>query len=60
MPYELKLFTGNAHRTLADEIAACLGIPLGQAEVSRFSDGEIFVQINDCLLYTSPSPRDRG
>ena len=47
MPYELKLFTGNAHRTLADEIAACLGIPLGQAEVSRFSDGEIFVQINE-------------
>ena len=25
----------------------CLGIPLGQAEVSRFSDGEVFVQIDE-------------
>jgi ribose-phosphate pyrophosphokinase len=47
MPYELKLFTGNAHRALAEEIAACLGIPVGQVEVSRFSDGEIFVQIDE-------------
>jgi ribose-phosphate pyrophosphokinase len=47
MPYELKLFTGNAHRELADGIAAALGIALGQAEVSRFSDGEIFVQIDE-------------
>jgi ribose-phosphate pyrophosphokinase len=47
MPYELKLFTGNAHRALAEEIAACLGIPLGQAEVTRFSDGEIFVQLEE-------------
>ena len=47
MPYELKLFTGNAHRVLAEEIAACLGIPLGQAEVTRFSDGEIFVQLDE-------------
>jgi ribose-phosphate pyrophosphokinase len=47
MPYELKLFTGNAHRVLAEEIAACLGITLGQAEVTRFSDGEIFVQLDE-------------
>jgi ribose-phosphate pyrophosphokinase len=47
MPYELKLFTGNAHRVLAEEIAACLGLPLGEADVSRFSDGEVFVQINE-------------
>ncbi len=47
MPYELKLFSGNAHRPLAEEIAASLGITLGQAEVSRFSDGEIFVQIDE-------------
>src|SRR5499426_530578 len=47
MPYELKLFTGNAHRALAEEIAACLCIPLGQAEVTRFSDGEIFVQLDE-------------
>jgi len=47
MPYELKLFTGNAHRALAEEIAASLGLPLGQAEVARFSDGEVFVQIDE-------------
>jgi ribose-phosphate pyrophosphokinase len=47
MPYELKLFSGNAHRALAEEIAAELGLALGQAEVSRFSDGEVFVQIDE-------------
>src|SRR5215467_9947047 len=47
MPYELKLFSGNAHRALAEDIAACLGIQLGQAEVTRFSDGEVFVQIDE-------------
>ncbi|HXG17260.1 MAG TPA: ribose-phosphate pyrophosphokinase [Calidithermus sp.] len=47
MTYELKLFTGNAHRGLADEIAQYLRLPLGDAEVSRFSDGEIFVQVNE-------------
>jgi len=47
MPYELKLFSGNAHRALALEIADALGIPLGQATVSRFSDGELFVQIDE-------------
>jgi len=47
MPYELKLFSGNANRPLSEEIAAMLGIPLGQAEVARFSDGEVFVQIDE-------------
>ncbi len=47
MPYELKLFSGNANRSLAEEIGAKLGVPLGQAEVARFSDGEVFVQIDE-------------
>jgi len=47
MPYELKLFTGNANRALAEEIAAVLRLPLGQAQVGRFSDGEVFVQIDE-------------
>lgn len=47
MPYELKIFTGNANRPLAREIADSLGLKLGEAEVSRFSDGEVFVQINE-------------
>jgi ribose-phosphate pyrophosphokinase len=47
MSYELKLFTGNANRALAEEIAQYLHVPLGDAEVSRFSDGEVFVQVNE-------------
>jgi len=47
MSYELKIFTGNANRALAEEIAQYLHVPMGNAEVSRFSDGEVFVQINE-------------
>jgi len=47
MSYELKIFTGNANRPLAEEIAQYLHVPLGDAEVSRFSDGEVFVQVNE-------------
>jgi ribose-phosphate pyrophosphokinase len=47
MAYELKLFSGNANRALAEEIAQHLRVPLGEGEVSRFSDGEIFVQFNE-------------
>ncbi len=47
MAYELKLLTGNANRPLAEEIARDLRLPLAEAEVSRFSDGEVFVQINE-------------
>jgi ribose-phosphate pyrophosphokinase len=39
------LFTGNANRELAQEIAANLGVELGQADVGRFSDGEVTVEI---------------
>jgi ribose-phosphate pyrophosphokinase len=47
MAYELKLFSGNANRPLAEEIGQYLRVPLGDAEVARFSDGEVFVQINE-------------
>ncbi len=47
MPYELKLFSGNAHRPLAEEIAQHLHVKLGDADVARFSDGEVYVQINE-------------
>ena len=47
MGYELKLFAGNANRPLAEEIARQLDVSLADAEVSRFSDGEVFVQINE-------------
>jgi ribose-phosphate pyrophosphokinase len=47
MTYELKLFSGNANRALAEEIAQYLHVPLADVEVSRFSDGEVFVQVNE-------------
>ena len=40
------VFTGNANPALAEEIAGHLGISLGAASVSRFSDGEVTVEIN--------------
>ncbi len=47
MPEGIKFFTGNAHKSLAREIAHCLDIPVGDATVTEFSDGEIMVQINE-------------
>lgn len=44
---EMKIFTGNAHPALAREICDYLGVPLGDATVSSFPDGESFVKIND-------------
>ena len=42
---EIKVFTGNAHPTLAQEVADYLGISLGKCEVSEFSNENIFVRI---------------
>jgi ribose-phosphate pyrophosphokinase len=47
MPEGIKLFTGNSNRTLVEEIAGVLNMPVGDATVSNFSDGEILVQINE-------------
>jgi ribose-phosphate pyrophosphokinase len=41
------LFTGNANPELALEIAKVLDTPLGEARVSRFSDGETFCEIRE-------------
>jgi len=42
---ELKVFTGNAHPALAQEVAEYLGTPLGESEVFQFSNENIFVRI---------------
>lgn len=44
---DMKLFAGNATPVLAQRIANRLYMSLGDATVSRFSDGEVFVQINE-------------
>ncbi|MDI6703519.1 MAG: ribose-phosphate pyrophosphokinase [bacterium] len=43
----LKLLSGNANKRLAEEISKYLGVPLCDAEISTFSDGETLVQINE-------------
>jgi len=42
---DIKIFTGNANRPLAEEICNSLKLPLGHSSVSRFSDGEVYFQI---------------
>ncbi len=41
----MTVFAGNANPALAEAVARRLGIPLGKAVVSRFSDGEVMVEI---------------
>ncbi len=43
----ITIFGGNANPALASEIARYVGIPTGTAKISRFSDGEIFVEIGE-------------
>ena len=44
---DYKIFTGNAHPELAEEISSKLGKPLGKCEVKTFSDGEIALNMNE-------------
>ena len=43
----LSVYTGNAHPRFAQDICRHLEIPLGQAEVFKFANDEIFVKINE-------------
>ena len=43
----MKILTGNSNRPLAEAISACLNLPLTQASMRRFSDMEVFVEINE-------------
>lgn len=42
-----KIFTGSANRALAEEICQYLSVPLGDASLGRFSDGETYFQIHE-------------
>ncbi len=46
---DIKIFAGNSNTTLAEEIAAKIGLPLGASNVGRFSDGEIAISINEVV-----------
>ena len=44
---KMKILTGNSNRPLAEAISAYLNLPLVNASVRRFSDMEVFVEINE-------------
>src|SRR5438309_1519141 len=44
---ELKVFSGSANRELAERICKYIGVPLGQATISSFPDGETYVRIEE-------------
>ena len=44
---KFKIFSGTANEALADEVCQFLGMPRGQAQVTRFADGECYVQIQE-------------
>ncbi len=58
---KIKIFSGNANRSLAEKIAHYLGMELSAAEVGQFSDGETFIKIGemvrgvDCFIINSTS-----
>jgi len=56
---ELEIFTGNSNPALAREVCEYLGVRLGEAEVGRFPDGEVMVEVRenvrggDCFVLQS-------
>ena len=67
MPDEMKIFSGNANPELAREICDYLNMPLGNAEVKSFSDGESYIKVNEnvrgadvFVIQPTSSPVDRN
>ncbi|MFZ0889448.1 MAG: ribose-phosphate pyrophosphokinase [Candidatus Binataceae bacterium] len=56
---ELEIFTGNSNPAMAREVAEYLGVRLAEAEVGRFPDGEVMVEVRenvrggDCFVIQS-------
>ena len=46
---DIKIFSCNANRAFAEQIARKLGLPLGDMQVKTFSDGEIALSINESV-----------
>ena len=40
-----KIFSGNAHREFSEKVAKSLDVELSNAEITRFSDGEINIRL---------------
>ena len=56
---DIKIFAAHSPVRVSEQIAECLGLPLGKSEVSTFSDGEITVSLfesvrgSDCFIIQS-------
>jgi len=46
---EIKVFSGRAHHTLAQDIASHLNTELGTIQIKNFSDGEIYVRVQESI-----------
>lgn len=46
---DIKIFAGNSHKKLAEEVAEKIGLPVGAATVGAFSDGECAININEVV-----------
>ena len=46
---QVKIFAGNSNKSLAKKIADKLGLPLGNMEVGKFSDGEVAINIKETV-----------
>ena len=46
---DIKIFSGNANKPFAAQIARTLGLPLGDMQIKTFSDGEISLSINESV-----------
>ena len=49
MKRQLKVLTGTANRSLTEEVAGYLGVEISDMLVTKFSDGEVRVQINESI-----------
>jgi ribose-phosphate pyrophosphokinase len=48
----IKIFSGTSNVPLSEAVCRFLGVPRGQAEIKRFSDGEVFVEISESVRET--------
>ncbi len=46
---KLELFSGNTHRELAEKIASCLGLSLGEANLQAFANGELHCKYSSSI-----------
>ena len=45
----VKIFSGNSNLELAKKIAEKAGLQLGKAEIQRFKDGEVYIEIEETV-----------